>query len=234
MLISVVGVSLTDVVFTKYFSVETLLGFVIAILGIIATSILLERYGAIEELRTKFYNGNSVEIRTRDEIEKEYPVERMIHGASKVYVMALVASQLVIGYKQGFLKEAMNNETKFTFIVTEPDSEANKEQLANKLLHKSTNSTDVRDTVLNLWNESPVYKRNLSFLTTEVNLPYCIFVVFRKKGRKHIVDHMRVDLYAVDVDNISRPSFIVPNENEVLQTFFLKQWKTVEKKSAIL
>jgi hypothetical protein len=219
----------------SWFGFEQFLGVILFAISLLATVLLIDRYSIFEDLAQKFdvSAGERILLYTREEIEEKHLIKDTFKGASEVHIMALNSTGLLLGEARD-IKTALDAGTKFIFIGVNPESQATREIRDNKIVGKKDVNPmkESLKAVETLVKAKSIYKNNLSYYITDVNLPQGIMIVLKGNETKKVI-HMKVDLYSIDTENKYRLSFIVPNTNRVVQDFFKDQWDKVYKKSTV-
>jgi len=238
--ISVALVNITAVVnLISYFfgDAENLYVIWVAVLIMLSTltyKSIIERYGILKDIRDGEKECKyNIEFSTRKELDKKYPLDERMKNASEIYVMAMNGTSLLTGTIRNNIVDAMKSDKKFFFVSTDPESETCKEQMKNKIVGKigQRPMEEALKNIDSILESYPNYADNIKCYITDVNIPYSLMIFKEKTDGTDRINFVRVDLLSIGIENLKRPSFVVPEEDEDMQKFFFDQWEAVKSKS---
>ena len=219
-------------------------GAVIALLALLTSLILFERFGLLEDIRqfiTKDGRNNYVNLLERG---KALPDLRdTFKGAERVYFLGLNNSGILLSNeKKNILIEALEKGVEVRFISTLPKIECTGPKECLEKWRKGTCS-EQRETKIgtshhecpmqaslrsyksikdDLIDKSKIESSNLQYRLTNYNMPYTMAVAFGPAR----VKALNVTMLSFSCKNDKRPSFDLPsNLDHNWQEFFIDQWK---------
>lgn len=222
------------------FTEGELLSLVIALLCCIAVSRTLQDldtvtdiYDAIKnsnkeimELSSKVKNLNSTKelIVSRDNLDEKHNLTELWTGATEVRLLAIANTSFLGGNGVQHIKKAIKNGVHFNIISLDPDSDC---------VDAYKRSHIVSETSLPLENNlttykrhairDPLFRKNVILKITDYLIPYSMMIVMRNDD----VLKIKVDLYGVDMDFMTRRSFYVSEDDSDNIEFYLKQWNAI-------
>lgn len=187
----------------------------------VTVALLLDRVGVLNEINTKLKGATA--FRTRTEIENDYPLHEMWKDATVIKVVTMGGSVFFVGRLKDNVDKALKDGADFTFVHIKQGSTSWNEHFDNKMVNKTEENKIACISVAKTLTES--YKDQIHYYQTEVNLPYALMYVEKKKG-----SFVKVDLYSIDVPDGERPCMLI-HTGEPHYDFFKNQIETIIGKS---
>lgn len=226
--LAVSAVSLFLLIFSSLSGVDSTIIYSLILLTLtsVTISVLLDRVGILKDIdgmmkRTSLNEG----FKPRKEIESEYPIHKMWEDAKSISVVTMGGTAFFIGRLKENLDKALDSGVCFSLVTIKVDTPTWNEHYYNKMENKTTENVNACRSICETIEEH--YKGKISYYLTEVNLPYALMLVEKKKAKDSF---LKVDLYAIETPDGERPCCIIYQDNPYYE-FYKNQIDIIIKKS---
>lgn len=165
-------------------------------------------------------------ILPRKAIDNQTNLNDIWGEATEINLLALANTSFLRGNGIIKIKEATQKGTKIKIISLNPQSNLELDyEKSNIVSETSLPLSGNIDAYKKQCRKSIKFKNNVELKVTDYLLPYSMMIVKKEKD----VIFLKVDLYGVDIDYMSRRSFVVSNDDYENIDFYLKQWEKIWK-----
>lgn len=196
----------------------------IVLLGLIITSILIERYGILCSIYEGFSkpDENRAFMVIRNRYEHLYPIDDLISDITEMDVMAIANTTFLSGSGITHLVQAAKKGVKVKLLSIDPGSELAFFYEKSKILSPiSIPLSGNVESYKRARNRNKKFQDNIEMKVCNTIIPYSLMIL-RKRGQ---IKTIKIDLYTNNVEYYDRRSIIIPSTDIENVDFFLKQWE---------
>lgn len=214
------------------YEISKLLGWIITILALMATSMLIERFGRLQKIEknvteTNNFLKNQEGKASLDTIlvnrKQVHSLELRLKYAKDIRISGASLFRLTTEYL-GFLQEKAKEGCKFKFLLLDPNCEAAKLVATHIVYEVNDNQTyinNINTTISNLTLLKKKYPDNIEIKIADFIPSFSIFITDPEKEDGTI----RVEIYTQAVPTRERPQLALSNNREPHWfKFFLNQF----------